>query len=414
MIISLIFTACGGGSNNASNVGSGPFITTWKTDNDGKTDKNQIEISTNPEYTYDFNVDWGDGNISTGISESIVHTYTKEGIYTVKITGKYPHIYFDYEYTGRYTGVDDRDKILTVEQWGNIKWKSMYSAFIGCDSLTINAKDNPNLSTVKDLSSMFAATKNVNTNISHWDVSHIITMSNLFAGSNFNGDISKWNVSNVVDMSAMFQGAAKFNQDISKWNTSSVEDMSFMFSDAKEFNQNIEVWDVSNVTTMDSMFWQARKFNQPLNKWNVSNVNNMHGMFATTEKFNQPLDKWDVSGVTDMSQMFYQALVFNQDIGVWDVSSIRSFEFMFHTSPKFNQNLSAWNIENVEDMRDMFYGVTLSTSHYDALLKSWGNQDVHSYTHFGRINSTYSISAKPARDKLNNEYMWEIVDLGMQ
>lgn len=37
-----------------------PFITTWKSDNFGYSDDNQIKISTNPNFSYNYQVDWGD------------------------------------------------------------------------------------------------------------------------------------------------------------------------------------------------------------------------------------------------------------------------------------------------------------------------------------------------------------------
>ena len=44
----------------------------------------------------------------------------------------------------------------------------------------------------------------------------------MFYGSLFDGDISKFDVSNVIDMTNMFC-ASKFNGDISKWDVGNVE-----------------------------------------------------------------------------------------------------------------------------------------------------------------------------------------------
>ena len=68
------------------------------------------------------------------------------------------------------------------------------------------------------------------------DTSKITDMSFLFSpgGGGFNkfdGDISKWDVSNVVYMTDMF-ALSKFNGDISKWNVKGDCNVSNMFSDS--------------------------------------------------------------------------------------------------------------------------------------------------------------------------------------
>jgi surface protein len=80
----------------------------------------------------------------------------------------------------------------------------------------------------------------------------------------FNSNISNWNTSNVVNMSEMFNNASSFDQDISGWNTSNVLDMSYMFNDASSFNQPIDSWNTSNVLNMSYMFQNCSFFNQPI------------------------------------------------------------------------------------------------------------------------------------------------------
>ena len=65
-----------------------PFITVWKTNS---PDEN-ITIATGSKYSYDYTIDWGDGNITNDINDSITHTYSNEGNHTVKISGEFPAI----------------------------------------------------------------------------------------------------------------------------------------------------------------------------------------------------------------------------------------------------------------------------------------------------------------------------------
>ena len=98
--------------------------------------------------------------------------------------------------------------------------------------------ENWDVSSVKDMCSMFEGCKNFNCDLSKWDVGKVTDMYCMFEGcKNFNCDLSKWNVSNVKDMYFMFSGCENFNSDLSKWDVSSVEDMRYMFHNCKSLEQ---------------------------------------------------------------------------------------------------------------------------------------------------------------------------------
>ncbi len=343
------------------------FITTWKTDNTGTSNSDQITIPADDAvWTYDYTVDWGDGSTDTGVTGSITHTYSLAGTYTVTITGDFPGINFN--------NSGDCQKILTIEQWGGIEWKSMGGAFSGCTNLTSSAIDTPNLSNVTDMSSMFRNASSFNQDISDWDVSNVTSMTYMFYFAfAFNQNIGSWDVSNVTNMAYMFDYASAFNQDIGSWDVSKVTDMSYMFYHADIFNQDLSKWDVSSVTTMRYMFFYASAFNQAIGNWNVSNVTNMTYMFNNASAFNQDISGWDVSSVTTMTAMFAYAPVFNQDIGKWDVSSVTNMAGMFAKTPAFNQDIGSWDVSNVTDMSQMFY-------YASAFNQDIGSWDVSSVT----------------------------------
>jgi len=231
------------------------FITVWKTDNEGSSASTEITIPTNGT-DYDYSVDCdGDGTFELfNIHGDYTCSYAEAGTYTVKIVGDFPRIYFNPS--------GDKLKIVDIQQWGDIVWKSMDRAFYGCSNLNISASDAPNLSQVTSLTYMF------------------------FNNTSLDANLNNWDVSNVIDMSSVFYGASSFNQPLSSWN-------------------------VSKVTNMNSMFYGTSSFNQPLPSWKVSNVTDMGGMFDSAVLFNQPLDSWDVSNVTNMRRMFYGAKSFN-------------------------------------------------------------------------------------------------------
>ncbi|WP_299268673.1 BspA family leucine-rich repeat surface protein [uncultured Psychrosphaera sp.] len=376
-----------------------PFITTWKT-----TEANEAITVPTFESGYNYLIDWGDGSaVQENQTGDATHVYASAGTYTVSITGAFPQLYL------RGSDESNRERLISVEQWGNTPWRSMKAAFNGAINLIINATDTPVLTDVESMDSMFYGSTNFNSDINHWDVSYVTDMTYMFSGAavfdqpldswdvsnvtdmwgmfegatafnqpldswdvsnvrkmglmfkeatNFNSDISHWDVSNVGNMRYMFYRTTNFNQDINDWDVSNVEDMSYMFDGATVFNQPLDNWDVSNVRDMAGLFGFASAFNQPLDNWTVSNVTGMEAMFKGATAFNQPLDSWDVSNVTDMTSMFEGATAFNQPLDSWDVSNVADMIAMFRSAESFNQSLGSWDVSSVTDMSFMFYGAT--------------------------------------------------------
>ncbi len=324
---------------------SKPFITTWQTTAANET----ITIPTAAGETYNYTVDWGDGTTPTVETGDATHTYGTAGVHTVSISGVFPRIYFN--------NSGDKDKILTIEQWGDIEWNSMREAFEGCSQLNITNPliDTPDLSKVTDCSFMFNFATVFNGDISSWNTSNVTDMRQMFRAANsFNQNIGSWNVGNVENMGEMFSFATVFNQDISAWDTKKVTQMYQMFDSAKAFNQDIGGWNVSNVNSMYSMFRSAENFNQNLNLWDVGQVNNMVSMFENAVKFNGEISNWITSKVTNMSKMFKRALAFNQDLNNWNVSSVVNMSEMFNVAKLFDREISNWDVSKVTDMKLMF------------------------------------------------------------
>ncbi len=363
----------GGLDGNCNATDPNDFITTWQTTSGNES----ITVPTfGVGYNYDIN--WGDGNSDFGVTSSATHTYTVAGTYQVSITGSFPTIYFN--------NTGDKDKIISIDQWGSNNWTSMRNAFYGCSNLGGQAIDNPNLSNVSSLSSMFRRTDVFNQDIESWDVSNVTDMSYMFNNASaFNQDIGNWDVSGVTNMYTMFQSTTVFDQDISAWDVSNVTTMFQMFLNSA-FNQDIGSWDVSSVTNMRGMFDSNDTFNQDIGSWDVSNVTTMQNMFESALAFNQDISTWDVSNVTNMRSMFDVAIAFNQDIGNWNVSNVTNMVSMFSDTELFNQDIGNWNVSNVTDMGAMFSGA-------DVFNQNIGNWDVSNVTSMvAMFNNTASFN----------------------
>jgi len=377
-----------------------PFTTTWQT-TDG-----EITIPTTAS-GYNYNITWTNltnTGVGDGSDSGINGIYTIPGlaagdIYQVEIIGDFPRIYFN--------NGGDKDKILSIEQWGGIVWENMGSAFHGCSNLVYNASDSPDLSNVATMTAMFARCTSITTpDLSGWDVSGVLAMSTMFFGaSNFNGNISSWNTSSVESINLMFNGASSFNQNLSgwdvsqvtvmnnafegatafnngdapgasaiplSWTTTSLENTNAMFAGATSFNQNINSWDVSNVTDMFRMFDGATVFNQPLDQWDVTQVISMGAMFKNAEAFNQPINSatWNTANVNNFGEMFFGALAFDQPLdNNWSLASAVNLVQMFAFASSFNQPLNQWGATKAGNaaMVLMFEGATL----FNQPLDSW-------------------------------------------
>lgn len=373
-------------------LGQDAFITTWQT----TTSNESITIPTDGgENTsdYDFTIKWGDGTSETvtGNDPDPSHTYSAAGTYTIEIRGTFPHLFLDASFSGD-GDAENAEKLQTIEQWGDIQWESMNSAFEGARNMTDNSTDAPDLSGVSSMREMFRE------------------------ATAFNGDVGDWDVSTVTTMRLLFDGATTFNRDIGGWDVAGVSDMGRMFRDAPAFNQDIGGWDVSNVTEMPAMFKNAFSFNQDIGDWDVSNVQNMERFFVNATSFNQDIGGWTLANVTKTATMFEGATAFNQDIGSWDVSRVTDMSDMFHNAESFNQDLSAWDVSNVRSFHGndgFLFGANLSSSNYDALLAGWETLDLQSGRSFHAGTSKYSSSTgAPARTAISNDHNWSFTDAG--
>ena len=332
------------------------FITTWLT----STANESITIPTAASGgEYNYTVDWGDGNITTGHKGNATHIYAHAGNHTISISGMFTRIFFH--------NAVDKDKIISIDQWGTTLWASMYRAFSGCTNLSGQASDSPNLS-------------------------------------------------DVSSMNQMFRGASSFNQGIGNWDLANVRSVSGMFFNASSFNQDIGNWDVSNINNMTNLFFGAALFNQNISSWEVGKNLYMDGIFSGATSFNQDISSWDVGQAISFNYMFSHATSFNQNIDNWDVSNASTMLSMFASANSFDQNIGNWDVSKLEVMENMFDSVTLSTANYDSLLIGWASQSLIDRTEFHfssfifNAGTSQFCNSSIARDKIINEHKWTILD----
>ena len=240
-----------------SNGNGATFESSWKTDNAGTSDDDEITLPIYNGGTYDFNVNWGDGNdddITAWDDAAVTHTYAGAGTYTVKITGTLNG--------WRFANGGDKLKILTISSWGDLLLGDLNSYFRGCTNLTISATDVLDVSGITNFGHGFRGCASLTTlDVSGWDVSNVIYFHYTFVGCTglTTLDVSSWNVSNVALFTETFSGCTGLTTlDVSSWNTSSATACNYTF------------YNCSSLTTLAA------------NNWNITSVTDMTGMFQLT------------------------------------------------------------------------------------------------------------------------------------
>lgn len=376
-----------------------PFITIWQTDNPGESDDNQIIIPGTGEYVVEWEeVDNPSNSDNLAAFDEATITFPSPGTYRVKITG-----HLGQELTRiRFNNEGDKDKILEIEQWGDVQWESMEQAFYGASNLQVTATDAPAFSIGISSKEMFREAENFNGEIGHWNMAGVTSLEGMFRdASSFNQNIGDWNTGNVTTMEDMFHGASSFNQDINGWDVRNVTELRQMFRDATSFNQDLDNWNIESVISMTGMFWgaesfngeigswntenvlymavlfnRARSFNRDISNWDTGNITSFSGMFLYAESFNQDIGGWNTENVTNTGQMFTFAKSFNQDIGGWNTDSLDYMESMFWGAESFNQDISGWNTENVNFFRAMFVGA----KSFNQDISGWNTSNVNTFT----------------------------------
>jgi surface protein len=421
-------TPSGWTENKKPQWGSCPFenafLTQWKTDNPGASASNQIRIPT-VGTGYNFTVYWGDGSsdsyTETPASGYVEHTYSEAGMYFVAILGDFPQIFFNNE--------GDPQKIISVQNWGNISWSSFENAFYGCSNLNISASDVPRLEGVSSLSGMFRDCSSLNSPFLYWDVSGITQMDNMFNGAtSFNQDLSSWCVSQISEEPAGFASGANAwvmekpqwggtcDYLVTYWDTeltgigSSASNQIRLPMIGGGFDFIIHWGDGQSETYLNNpssgtthnllhtydapgtyivrIYGSIPRiyFNNTGDKlklldiirWGSNEYFSMaRAFYGCANLIISAADAPGLSLVTDMSYMFSEAKNFNQSILHWNTSNVINMSYMFNKATKYNQPLGLWNTSNVSNMSYMFNEAT----NFNQPIGDWNTANVSSMSH---------------------------------
>lgn len=309
---------------------------------------------------YRFKVDWGDGVIENFTSYDQIgktHSYTASGTYSIKIYGRCDALDFG--------APSDGSKILNVEDWGNVNFRSFTRTLGNTTNLISITSTPPILESVTKLEGTFQNTSLTQSNLNAWDTSKITSLYRTFYQStNLQEiDISSWDVSKVTDISECFQDCSNITElNLTSWDVSKVTDMTRCFQGCSSLNNcDVSGWDVSNVTLFTSLFLGCTLLDPQVSSWNFSKATNLANTFRQ-------------SNISSFSQSNLNLPFLTQAFfGFYLCSNLSSFyapnlnapllinaSFMFQATGLTEIQISTWTLSSLQAMNAMFNGTQLS------------------------------------------------------
>ena len=212
------------------------FVAKWDTTQPGSAN-DTVVLPLVADGTYDFYIDWGDGNRDTisGYDQSeVTHQYNDTGIYTVQLVAN--------DMVGwQFNDSGDDDKLVEIIEWGPLRFVSDdTNLFKGCSNLTLSTTSDPPFNA--DAAGMFqdcSSLTGIGGNIMYWDMSSVTGMNFMLAGcTNLDADLSNWDVSSIENAEGFMSGAglsmSNYDRILSGWSSQSVQSgVNISFGDTK-------------------------------------------------------------------------------------------------------------------------------------------------------------------------------------
>lgn len=155
------------------------------------------------------------------VSDHLIQcVFKKKGKHQIKMRGEVPHLKLAYTYSDDECDTYDLNyahfDLISLDQWGEIRWKSM-EAFLGDEArttkLAINATDTPDLTDVCSMEGMFVGVQKFNPSLETWDTSHVENMDRLFTNCpHFDQSLDKWNISALRSAKEIF--SEQYSKDV--------------------------------------------------------------------------------------------------------------------------------------------------------------------------------------------------------
>ena len=436
----------GGAGSSAPPITPGFNPLTFRIDTNYIVGSNDYTLGVDPSGTYDFTVNWGDGQsdvITSPTQPEITHSYSGAGARTISITPNTAYS-VDHWSFGRRSSSIASAALTDIFSFGDIYFYANEDIFYSCVNFNTvaNRAGAPTFQNTVIIDGFFFRNDSLGTttepDFSGWgtftgtgfqfmrgdnidpfsssrvNVNFSFTPTSLqeafFNQILFNSPLSNWTVSSCNNFNQAFRFSQAFNRPLNwTFSTDVSVDISAveMFKDAVAFNQDISSWNTSRFTDTSSMFQSgtASAFNQDISSWNTDSITNASSMFRGASAFTSDLSNWFSSGslvntvgfTGGINSIFYDAVSFDGDVDGWDTSNLTCLIDSFRGTTSFNKSLSTWDVGNVLFFIDCFKDAKLFTG---LGLPGWNTSSATSFlgmfngaTAFNQDLSSWDISS---------------------
>lgn len=150
---------------------------------------------------------------------------------------------------------------INLSGWNTSSAISMMSMFDTATKLTtIKGLTNFNTSNVTSFESMFRMTTSLTSiDVTGWNTSKVTDMSDMFVSTlslNTLKGVDSFDTRELTDANSMFSNTNLESVDLSAWNTSNLIDVSDMFNNSHSLTSvgDLNKWDTSSLTSKDNVF----------------------------------------------------------------------------------------------------------------------------------------------------------------
>jgi len=328
-----------------------------------------MELTTDPVYTYDYTVDWGDGNVSS-YTGSAIHTYSSVGDFEIKVSGTCPYFYLDWP---------SRNYLLDIIQWGDLEFKSLKQTFKQCRYLgnplgdtqtpgvSLTATDTPTFASDFESDGFYEwCDENYFTSIpsiNQWLIPQTVTsLQRCFYRLRWwNDSVSDWDVSNIGNFKEMFEFCRSWTNggdDLTSWKPGKNHSGDLTFENMFYYCESIEdiaMWEQDayltgiNFINTKQMFFYCAKWKLELINWDNTSVkmNNVESMFAVTG------DYYNGSNTIPFTDEGVKTDFFGWDFNT-NKTSLKSMFSGTVFDATFNANLDGHTATNITVFDDLF------------------------------------------------------------